>query len=166
MTISINKTFYGFLVVLPFILVCCQCRPSYAKCFTKDIKIDVNIIPWVEYKQVRVIDGDTIEFEMQGIPSHLNPISLRIAHIDTPETSTLHGAKCQAEISKGTLAKTTLIDMVEKAKVIKIRLLKWDCYGGRVDGDITLDGVDVGGYMVQHGLAKLYEGGLKSSWCN
>ena len=45
-------------------------------------------------------------------------------------------------------------------------LYGWDKFGGRVLGDIVLDGQSLRGMLIQNGFAREYFGEAKQSWCN
>ena len=44
--------------------------------------------------------------------------------------------------------------------------MSWDKYGGRVLGDIILDGQSLRALLIQNGYAREYYGEAKQSWCN
>jgi endonuclease YncB( thermonuclease family) len=116
------------------------------------------------YKVKRVIDGDTVEIEANYLPVELRDhLNLRIQGIDTPEKG--GNAKCVGEALKAMKAKFFLAQEIQAAKVVEITLSKWDKYGGRVLGEIYLDGIPASKKMLESGLAKPYNGGKKESWC-
>ena len=118
-----------------------------------------------DYKIIRVIDGDTVEIEANFLPAPLKPsLKLRIYGIDTPEKKSRAKCDLEAELSKKATAFTQKVINESIAKKIKIR--KWDKYGGRVLGDIILDGKSLELLLLNEGLAKPYDGGKKLSWCN
>jgi endonuclease YncB( thermonuclease family) len=45
-------------------------------------------------------------------------------------------------------------------------LREWDKYGGRVIGDIMVDGASLRTMLIREGLAREYFGEAKTSWCN
>lgn len=111
-----------------------------------------------------VTDGDTIRTELD-LPCPLCNVSVRILGIDTPESNFL--AKCPAEQAKGIAAKKFLASFVSTADRMVVKNIKWDKYGGRIDGEVTINGVDVGAMMISNGYARAYSGiGSKSDWCN
>ena len=118
-----------------------------------------------DYKIIRVIDGDTVEIEANFLPAPLKPsLKLRIYGIDTPEKKSRAKCDLEAELSKKATAFTQKVINESISKKIKIR--KWDKYGGRVLGDIILDGKSLEALLLNEGLAKPYDGGKKSSLCN
>lgn len=111
-----------------------------------------------------VTDGDTIRTELE-LPCPLCNVSVRILGIDTPESNFL--AKCPAEQAKGVAAKKFLTSFVSTADKMVVKNIKWDKYGGRIDGEVTINGVDIGAMMISNGYARAYSGiGSKSDWCN
>lgn len=112
----------------------------------------------------RVIDGDTIAFAAPGLPHPLKPeLSLRIWGIDTPESG--FRAKCDAERSAAVIAKGFTSRTIGLAKKTQIVLHDHDKYGGRVLGDLLLDGVSFRETILQHKHALPYNGGVKHDWC-
>lgn len=118
-----------------------------------------------EYKVVRVIDGDTITIEAPFLPKELGQtLSLRIVGIDTPEKG--YRAKCDKERTKAAHAKQFVENRIELAKEIRIVLIKWDKYGGRVLGDLIIDGEHLSTSLIMRNYAVIYNGsGKKKDWC-
>lgn len=118
-----------------------------------------------DYKVLRVLDGDTVDFEAKFLPAPLKPVlKLRILGIDTPEKG--GRAQCIKEAEMGEKATEFAKNAVAKAKKVQIRITSWDKFGGRVLGDLILDDVDYKDMILKAGLAKEYYGEKKSSWCN
>ena len=114
---------------------------------------------------LRVIDGDTYEVAAPWLPKDLGTtISLRVLGVDTPE----HGgrAKCMAEAVKSDEAIAFVTESFAAATVITIDLQQWDKFGGRIDGDVLVDGTSIATLLIAAGLARPYDGGAKSSWCD
>ena len=118
-----------------------------------------------DYKITRVIDGDTVEFEAPFMPAPLKPLlSIRVLGVDTPEKG--HRAACDKE-AKAALAATEFTkNAVKNAKTVQILLQSHDKYGGRVLGDVILDGKKLSEMLIANGHARPYQGEKKSSWCN
>ena len=113
---------------------------------------------------LRVNDGDTVVIAAPYLPQPLRPqLSVRIFGVDTPETGSR--AKCEAENQRGLAAKAFTRSMVKQSKQHQVALFDWDKYGGRVLGDIILDGKSLRFMLLENGYAKEYYGGTKSSWC-
>lgn len=118
-----------------------------------------------DYKVTRVIDGDTVEFEMPGLPEELETkLSLRVYGVDTPEKG--FRAACESEAKRGEEATAFGKNAVQQAKKIQISLKDWDKFGGRVLGDLYLDGQSYRTMLIEKGLAREYFGDKKKSWCN
>ena len=116
------------------------------------------------YKVIRVIDGDTVEIEAPFLPVELKQVlKLRIIGVDTPEKGML--AKCELERKNSLSARNFTLQEIGNAKDIKIKLIKWDKYGGRVLGDLILDGQLLSKKLIDMGYAVSYDGGKKSDWC-
>lgn len=116
------------------------------------------------WKLVKVIDGDTVKFEVGFLPKELgNNIAVRVLGVDTPEKAPR--AKCDKEAELGKKATEFTKKVVTEAKVIDVQLKSWDKYGGRVLGNITLDGKDLTKLLIDAGLARAYFGEKKSDWC-
>lgn len=117
-----------------------------------------------EFPITRVIDGDTVVFEYKQLPEPLKPeLHLRVWGIDTPEKNFL--AKCDTEKELGIKATEFTSKLINESKKIQVELKSWDKYGGRVLGNIYLDGVNLRAILIQKGYAKEYYGGGKQSWC-
>ena len=118
-----------------------------------------------DYKILRVIDGDTVEFEANFLPDPLpKKLKLRILGIDTPEKG--HRAQCPREAELGEKATEMAKRLVLKADKKEIILKQWDKFGGRVLGDLILDGKSMKDSLIAAGLAREYFGDKKKSWCD
>jgi micrococcal nuclease len=116
------------------------------------------------YKINRVIDGDTVEIAVDFLPSPLPPkLSIRVLGVDTPEKAPR--AKCDAEAAKAKMASEFTKSAVQLATEIDVQIKTWDKYGGRVLGDVYLDGHSLAEMLIEAELARPYQGEAKSSWC-
>lgn len=114
---------------------------------------------------LRVIDGDTVAFAAPWLPDPLKKeLSIRVFGVDTPEKS--FRAKCPAEDKLGQAATSFTKDTIASAKKLQIVLMDWDKYGGRVLGDVIVDGQSLRGLLINKGYAREYYGEAKTSWCN
>lgn len=114
---------------------------------------------------LRVSDGDTVVMAAPFLPAPLRPeLAVRIFGVDTPEKGYL--AKCQAEKDLGELASLYTKAAVAAATQRQIILYSWDKYGGRVLGDVVLDGKSLRLALISQGYAREYYGTAKQSWCN
>ena len=117
------------------------------------------------YKILRVIDGDTIEFEANFLPNTLKPkLSLKVKEIDTPEKG--HRAKCSKEKKRAEAASNFTITTLQNSEQIYVDIKEWDKYGGRVLGDLNIDGKLLSELLIKNNFAKPYSGqGPKTHWC-
>ena len=114
---------------------------------------------------IRVVDGDTVVMAATFLPAPLKPeLAVRIYGVDTPEKGPL--AKCQAEKDLGELASLYTKAAVAASKQRQVTLYGWDKYGGRVLGDVILDGNSLRQALIAKGYAREYYGDAKKSWCN
>lgn len=116
-------------------------------------------------KIVRVTDGDTVVVAAPYLPAPLKPeLAIRIYGVDTPEKG--HRAQCVSEDRRGQLATKFTTQAVAKSLDRKVVFYAWDKFGGRVLGDIILDGRSLRDMLIKQGLAREYYGDAKQSWCN
>ena len=123
--------------------------------------------PGVTYDAVitRVIDGDTVGIQATWLPAPLKPeLSIRVFGVDTPEKG--HRAACPSEAARGEAATAFTKAQINAATKRQIVLMDWDKYGGRVLGDIILDGRSLRQGLIANGFAREYYGEAKTSWCN
>lgn len=114
---------------------------------------------------VRVIDGDTVVISAKFLPKPLKPeLAVRVYGVDTPEKG--FRAKCSSEDSLGKKASEFTKQLISSTKKHQVTLYDWDKYGGRVLGDVWLDGVSLRSELIRNGFAKEYFGDKKQSWCN
>ncbi len=112
----------------------------------------------------RVIDGDTVGFRADWLPKPLKPeLSIRVYGVDTPEKG--FRAKCPEEDQRGKLATKFTTNLVAKSMQRQVILYDWDKYGGRVLGDVILDGQSLRAALIANGFAREYYGEAKQSWC-
>ena len=117
-----------------------------------------------DYPITRVIDGDTVEFQAPFLPAPLKPVlSIRALGVDTPEKG--FRALCPEEAALGEAASKFTKKMVADSKKQQVSLVKWDKYGGRVLGDVLLDGKSLSEELVKKGYARPYFDDKKASWC-
>jgi endonuclease YncB( thermonuclease family) len=112
----------------------------------------------------RVIDGDTVAFQANWLPDPLKKeLSIRVFGVDTPEKG--HRAKCPQEDARGQAATQFTKDTINKSQKRQVVLIDWDKYGGRVLGDVLLDGKSLRTLLITNGFAREYYGEAKTSWC-
>lgn len=112
----------------------------------------------------RIIDGDTVAFQANWLPDPLKKeLSIRVFGVDTPEKG--HRAKCPAEDARGQAATAFTRQSINQSTKRQIVLFDWDKYGGRVLGDVLLDGKSLRAMLISNGFAREYYGEAKTSWC-
>ena len=117
-----------------------------------------------DYPITRVVDGDTVEFQAPFLPSPLKPLlSIRVLGVDTPEKGLR--AKCIEESTLGEAASRFTKKMVTGSAKQQVSIVKWDKFGGRVLGDVILDGKSLSKELIKQGYARPYFGKKKESWC-
>lgn len=116
------------------------------------------------WKVEKVLDGDTVKFQVPFLPAPLKPVlSVRVLGVDTPEKKPRN--HCDKEDVLAQKASAFTKETVAKAKVVQVKLVDWDKYGGRVLGDVLIDGKPLSEMLIQNGLARAYFGEKKSDWC-
>ena len=143
---------YIFIALLIAVLV-----PAYAQKQPQGVTYDAQI--------VRVNDGDTVVISAPFLPQPLKPeLAVRIFGVDTPEKG--HRAQCPSEDQRGQAATQFTKNAVNAATKRQVILYGWDKFGGRVLGDIILNGQSLRTMLIQNGFAREYYGDAKQSWCN
>jgi endonuclease YncB( thermonuclease family) len=123
--------------------------------------------PGVTYDAVitRVIDGDTVAFQADFLPAPLKKeLSIRVFGVDTPEKG--FRAQCPSEAQRGEAASAFTKQLIANSQKPQVVLMDWDKYGGRVLGDVILNGVSLRQQLIANGFAREYYGEAKTSWCN
>lgn len=117
-----------------------------------------------DWKIIKVSDGDTVVFEAPFMPKPLKPqLSLRVLGVDTPEKGAR--AACPKEAAAAEAASAFTKNLVANAKSIQIELKEHDKFGGRVLGDVIIDGQKLSEMLIKNGHARAYFGEKKQSWC-
>lgn len=101
---------------------------------------------------LRVIDGDTIDVEVDCGFRMLARQPLRIAHVDAAERYT--------ELGKAATAYLSALLMGSDKRVV-VRTVKPVEKYGRYLADVFVDDVDVGALLIELGFAVAYEGGTR-----
>jgi endonuclease YncB( thermonuclease family) len=116
-------------------------------------------------KIVRVNDGDTVVIAAPFLPAPLKPeLAVRIYGVDTPEKG--FRAQCPSEDQRGQAATAFTKNAVASTQKHQVVLYGWDKFGGRVLGDMILNGVSLRAELIKNGFAREYYGEAKQSWCN
>jgi endonuclease YncB( thermonuclease family) len=114
---------------------------------------------------LKVSEGDTIVIAAPFLPQPLKPqLAVRIFGVDTPEKG--FRAKCESENQRGLAASEFTKKVVESSTSRQVVLYDWDKFGGRVLGDIILNGQSLRAMLIANGFAREYYGEAKQSWCN
>jgi len=118
-----------------------------------------------DWKINRVVDGDTVEVATPWTPDPLpKKMSIRVFGVDTPEKG--FRAKCPAESQRGEAASAFTKKVITESKVAQVMIIDWDMFGGRMLGDIIVDGKSLRSMLIANGFAREYYGEAKQSWCN
>lgn len=121
--------------------------------------------PLYEWAVTRIIDGDTVEIEAPYLPAPLRPVlSIRVYGVDTPEKG--WRGQCDKEKELGAAATKFTTDLVNDADTIMVEIRGWDKFGGRVLGDLWIDGKSLTAMLIENGYAREYYGDAKQSWCD
>ena len=115
-------------------------------------------------KILRVNDGDTVVISAPFLPAPLKPeLAVRIFGVDTPEKG--FRAKCPQEDQRGQAATAFTKNAVSKSTKHQVIIYDWDKFGGRILGDMILDGYSLRELLIKNGYARAYYGEAKQSWC-
>jgi endonuclease YncB( thermonuclease family) len=143
---------YIFIALLIAVLV-----PAYAQKTPQGVTYDAQVL--------RVSDGDTVVISAPFLPAPLKPeLAVRVFGVDTPEKG--HRAQCPSEDARGKAATQFTTNAVAQAQKRQVILYGWDKFGGRVLGDIILNGQSLRSMLIANGFAREYYGEAKQSWCN
>ena len=116
-----------------------------------------------EYKCdiTRVVDGDTVDAEIDLGFDIIFKSRIRLYGIDTPESRTSN----KDEKARGKLATKYLQDAINTAEQVVIRTELKDSRGkfGRVLGTVVCDGKDINEAMVENFMAAKYFGQSKAA---
>jgi len=147
---TFTKLLISAVFVVGFTTVSAQKQPQGA---TYDAKV------------VRVNDGDTVVIAAPFLPAPLKPeLAVRVYGVDTPGKG--HRAQCPSEAQRGEAATAFTKNAVASTQKHQVVLYGWDKFGGRVLGDMILNGVSLRAELIKNGFAREYYGEAKQSWCN
>jgi endonuclease YncB( thermonuclease family) len=129
---------------------------AFAQKTPKGVVYDAQIL--------RVSDGDTIVIAAPFLPQPLKPeLAVRIYGVDTPEKG--FRGQCDSEKQRGEAASVFTKNLVQASQQRQVILYGWDKFGGRVLGDIILNGQSLRAQLIANGFAREYYGDAKQSWC-
>ena len=104
-------------------------------------------------------------FKTEWLPAPLKPeLLIRVYGVDTPEKG--WRGQCDKEKAAGEAASAFTKAQIKASTKRQIFLIGWDKFGGRVLGDIFLDGKSLRQMLIANGHAREYYGDKKESWCN
>ena len=137
----------------------------------KKILITLLLIPSIcfadeklDIRDIRTIDGDTVEIMNLELPKQLKPKIFRVYGIDTPE-SKKQFAKCQKEIELGLKAKKFTEDFLGDLAFASFQN-RPDKYGRILINIRNVKGEDLAQALIKAGLAVEYYGDKKTkNWC-
>jgi endonuclease YncB( thermonuclease family) len=120
-------------------------------------------------KILRVTDGDTVVIAAPFLPAPFKPeLAIRVFGVDTPEKG--FRAQCPSEAQRGEAASAFTKNAINQAASqggrFQVTMYGWDKFGGRVLGDILINGQSLRAGLIANGFAREYYGEAKQSWCN
>ena len=118
---------------------------------------------------LRITDGDTVVIAAPFLPKPLKPeLAVRVFGVDTPEKG--FRAQCPSEAQRGEAASAFTKNAINSAAAgggkFQVTMYGWDKFGGRVLGDILINGQSLRAALIANGFAREYYGEAKQSWCN
>lgn len=133
---------------------------AFAQKAPKGVTYDAQIL--------RVSDGDTVVIAAPFLPAPLKPeLAVRVYGVDTPEKG--FRAQCESEKQRGEAAsaftKNAITQAAAQGGKFQATLYGWDKFGGRVLGDILINGQSLRAALIANGFAREYYGDAKQSWC-
>ena len=130
---------------------------AQAKAPAKSATYDAQIL--------RVTDGDTVVIAAPFLPAPFKPeLAIRVYGVDTPEKG--HRAMCPSEAQRGEAASAFTKNAIAQGGKFQVTMYGWDKFGGRVLGDILINGQSLRAALIANGFAREYYGDAKQSWCN
>ena len=117
---------------------------------------------------LRVTDGDTVVISAPFLPKPLKPeLAIRVFGVDTPEKG--FRAQCPSEAQRGEAASAFTKNAINSAAAsggkFQVTMYGWDKFGGRVLGDLLINGQSLRAALIANGFAREYYGEAKQSWC-
>ena len=133
---------------------------AQAKAPAKSATYDAQIL--------RVTDGDTVVISAPFLPAPFKPeLAIRVYGVDTPEKG--FRAQCPSEAQRGDAASAFTKNAINQAAAqggkFQVTMYGWDKFGGRVLGDILINGQSLRAALIANGFAREYYGEAKQSWC-
>jgi len=146
------KNFLIALLFLPLV--------AFAQKTPQGVTYDAQIL--------RITDGDTVVIAAPFLPKPLKPeLAIRVFGVDTPEKG--FRAQCESEKQRGEAASAFTKNAIAQAAAsggkFQVTMYGWDKFGGRVLGDILVNGQSLRAALIANGFAREYYGDAKQSWC-
>nr|QBK86375.1 MAG: thermonuclease/nuclease [Marseillevirus LCMAC102] len=125
----------------------------------------------IKAKITDVYDGDTCTV-IFAFGTEFLKIKIRVLGVDTPEIKVRGVDKsnkkavtlAKLEKEAGIIVRDDVRNQILNS-IVSIKMIKWDKFGGRVDGEIFLQkGGTLTDFLLKHNLAKPYDGGKKEAW--
>jgi len=146
------KTFLALCLLIPVL--------AFAQKTPQGVTYDAQIL--------RITDGDTVVIAAPFLPKPLKPeLAIRVYGVDTPEKG--FRAQCESEKQRGEAAsaftKNAIAQAAAQSGKFQVTMYGWDKFGGRVLGDILVNGQSLRAALIANGFAREYYGDAKQSWC-
>ena len=118
-----------------------------------------------EYKAmvIRVLDGDTIELDVQIWPQLIQRTKLRLDGINTPEKRGRGVKECEKQAAQKATNFTQ--QWLKDSAFVTVSHVKLGKYAGRVLGRISINGEYLGEALIKAGHTRPYDGGKREAWC-
>ncbi|SET47045.1 thermonuclease family protein [Thalassotalea agarivorans] len=111
---------------------------------------------------VSVYDADTFRVNLQNFPDIAGKnMPIRVNGVDAPEIR----GKCTYEKALAKKAKAFAQALLLNAKEIELKNMQRGKYF-RFIADVYIDGKNLANLLIEHNLARPYQGGKRQSWCN
>lgn len=135
-------------------LLCLMSSPLWADAFSYKAAV------------VRVYDGDTVTVRIDGWPEPVNPVSVRLFGIDTPELPPR--ALCAAEGRMALQARLFALELLPIGSKITVHFdrRRKDRYGRLLARVKSPYGVNVSDALLSARLAQPYKGNTRVNWCH
>lgn len=139
-------------------------RNIWAMLFVYTLSTQSQAREFYSWDYLYVHDGDTVMFRAPWVPQPIKPIiGIRLNGLDSAEYG--GRAQCLEERERAERTKQFVIAAMTTAKKIQVTIKAWDKYGGRILGDVILDGRSLSQQLLDLGYARPYHGEKKQGWC-
>ena len=119
--------------------------------------------PWTfAARVVSVYDGDTVTVDCLVDVGFEELVTKRrrsgLLGVDTPELNASDPVKRAAAVA----ARDYVRSILPPGKAVTVRVVGFDKYGGRDDGDLVVDGAQLAAILIERGLGVPYSGGARN----